>query len=60
MVYTRLALSLTTQQDREGKSLVFAFPETTECKDVGHPRGSWLALSRAEIRLLGLSGRVLA
>lgn len=60
MVYTRPALSLTTQQDREGESLLFAFPETMECKDVGHFRGSRLVLSRAEIRLLGLSGRVLA
>lgn len=40
MVYTRPALSLTTQQDREGESLLFAFAETMECKDVGHFRGS--------------------
>ena len=37
-----------------------AFPKTMAHKDMGNPRGSSLVLSRAQIRLLGFSGRVLA
>ena len=57
MVYTRPALSLTTQQ---GGGREKAFPKAVSHKDMDNPRGSWLVLSRAEIRLLGLSGTALA
>lgn len=57
MVYTK-ASTVINNPARWGRQR--AFPKAVSHKDMDNPRGSWLVLSRAEIRFLGLSGTALA